>query len=56
MGYGVGAGMGVAPGARVGAGADEVSVDVAWLRKRLSQRLPRGCSLFIASNLHEASP
>ena len=36
-------------------GADEVSVNVAWLRKRLFQRLPRGCSLFVASNLRQGA-
>ena len=30
-------------------------MDVAWLRKRLFQRLPRGCSLFVASNLHQGA-
>ena len=44
-----------AAGAEAGASADEVSVDVAWLRKRLFQRLPRGCSLFVASNLHQGT-
>ena len=28
---------------------------VAWLRRRLSQRLPRGCGLFVATNLADGA-